>query len=146
MSFTDNFYIESKDLSRKTNKYWRIMLLFFIRRFLKTLIVGLQSEVMISNYWKVCVKTIDEMIVPITNATSMCKFCRNWILWQLSIYVCFCLGQVFWLLPQYRLFFDFYPQKDGIFDFYPYTGLLYYDIISTTSWHLESVVLMSRGK
>ena len=48
--------------------------------------------------------------------------------------------------------FDFYPHTDfsliftrrrtEIFDFYPHTDLLYYDIISTTSWHVETVVVL----
>ena len=41
-----------------------------IKRLLNTQVANLQCEVMISNYWKVCVKTIDEMIVPTTNATN----------------------------------------------------------------------------
>ena len=33
-------------------------------------------------------------------------------------------------------------QKIKVFDFYPHTDLLFYDIISTTSWHTETVVLL----
>ena len=49
---------------------------------------------------------------------------------------------------------DFYPNTDfsliitrrrtEIFDFYPHTDLLYYDIISTTSGHVETCVLLSK--
>lgn len=48
--------------------------------------------------------------------------------------------------------FDFYPHTDFSliftlrrtenFDFYPYTDLLYYDIVSTSSRHLETVVIL----
>ena len=52
--------------------------------------------------------------------------------------------------------FGFYPHTDfsliftlrrtEIFDFYPYTDLLYYDIVSTTSWHVETVVVLRDKK
>ncbi len=38
----------------------------------------------------------------------------------------------------------FTHTRTEIFDFYLHTDLLYGDIIPTTSWHVETVVMMSR--
>ena len=49
------------------------------------------------------------------------------------------MGQLFKCLT-------FTLRRTENFDFYPKTDLLFCDIISTTLWHMESVVLMSRNK